>query len=339
VIYNTVRCKKWYKFVLLMLLPVVFLSCGTTAAVTVSEAAEVWYNLGNAYTELERHQDAVKAYSRARELEPELFSAGYNLARVYIHMKKYDESHKLLDELLANDSGNRLAAETKAWVYHLQDDNEAALALYEEILGYSSGSRNSLYNSAMILSEQEEYSAALERLLQLVEYYPDEKTVYFEIAFLEAELGNSENALGWLEKQLAAHPDDVDSYELSGDVLSGQRRYGEAVNEYRKALSALAGDDDVEKEGLDVDSLGRINFKAAEILLVHIEDEIAGLEALQAVKDSGWVGDDDFVRLLSYEEAAWIDKADEILDYNPESEETDEAEGDDNLQEDESGSE
>ncbi len=297
--------------------------CSTEAGITVTEAADVWYNLGNAYTELERHEDAVEAFARARELDPELFSAGYNLARVYIHLKKYKDSHELLDELLKNDSGNRIAAETKAWVYHLQDNDEDALALYDEILGFSSASRNSLYNSAMILTGQEEYSEALSRLLRLVDYFPDEKTVYFNIAFLEAELGNDANALEWLQKQLEVEPDDVRAWELSGDIYAGQSRYGESVTEYRKALSVLVVEEEGGKQAVKPDSttIGRLNFKTAEILLVHIEDETAGLDALQKVKKSGWIGEDEFKRLLSYEEKDWLEKAAEILDYNPENEE------------------
>lgn len=315
-ISRTIRGLLLLSFIILVLLS----GCASSAGVTVSEVAEVWYNLGNAYNELDRHQDAVEAYSRARELEPELFSAGYNLARVYIYLKKYDESLELLDELLKTDPANRTAAETKAWVYHLQGDNSTALDIYNEILSESPANRNSLYNSAMILKGRGENTLSLERLLDLVEYYPGEKTVYFDIAFIEAELNNHENALGWLQKQLVEVPDDLRAYELSGDIYASLSRFGEAVAEYREALSLneKTAEDDEGESIPDSDISGRLNFKIAEIFLVYIEDESEGIAALEEVEASGWGSDEDFKRLFSNEEVGWFTAATEILDYDPE---------------------
>jgi tetratricopeptide (TPR) repeat protein len=293
--------------------------CGTTSVVTALEAAEVWYNLGNAYNDLGKHDDAVNAFIRARELEPELFGAGYNLARIYIYLKKYDESSKLLDELLENDPGNRIVSETKAWVYHLQGDNEAALKQYNKILNDSPVNRNSLYNSAMILMEQDEFAEALTRLQKLIASFPDEKTVYFNLAYLEAELGNNENALEWLQKHLEISPDDFNALELSGDIYTGQSRFSGAVTDYRKALVILQAEDGGAESAAgagDPAAVGRINFKIAEILLVRIEDDEAGLAALQNVKDAEWSSADDFERLLSHEGAIWMESAVEILEDN-----------------------
>lgn len=292
-----------------------FTSCAT-GRVPAEEVAEVWYNLGNAYTELGRNSDAVNAYIIARRLNPDLLSAGFNLARVHILLKQYDESLRQLDILLDSDPKNRTVLETKAWVYHLLGDNDSALDLYNIILADFDGSRNSLYNSALILSEEQKPEDALKRFKKFVDLYPDEDSVIFEIAYIEASLENYEEALFWLDKRLTAVPDDAAALELSGDMYVKRKLYADAVTTYRH-LSSLSE--------LENETVGRVLFKTGEILLLYMEDVESGTAAIQASVDSGWQNKDDFERLLSHTEVEWFESVFEILTYEEEVVETEES--------------
>lgn len=312
--------------VLLLSLLVVY-SCRTAGTVPAEEAADAWYNLGNAYTELGRHDDAVKAFLKAQKLNPELMSAGFNLARVQILQKKYDDSINQLDNLLRVDPGNRLILETKAWAFHLKGDDAAALEIYNQVLDVFSDSRNSLYNSALILVELKKNERALKRFTRLVEVYEDEISSVFEIAKLNAVMGNSSEALLWLEKYLALYPDDYAALELAGDMYAAEKQFAEAVTEYRFIL-----DSDSDVDLMTPDLLGRVNLKAAEILLIFMEDLNGGLSALRESVDYGWKDQDVYDRLLSYENAGWFDDVRELLDLDEESPEADEsATGDESL--------
>ena len=102
---------------------------------------------------------------------------------------------------------------------------------------------------------------------------------------------------------------------------------------YRSALELLDEAEEEPKEDSkdgakktpDPDSEGRINFKVAEILLVYIEDESAGLDALKNTRETGWKSREDFDRLLGYEDSSWHDEAAGILEYasEPDEEEAD----------------
>ncbi len=289
---------------------IILAGCSTSAGITSEEAAEAYYNLGNAYTELGRNQDAVNAYTRARQLDSELLSAGFNLARVYIFLEKYEKSLEQLDELLVEDPSNRIILETRAWVYHLMGDDSTALAIYEEVLSDFETSRNSLYNSAVLLSENQDLEEALTRFKKLFEYYPDEEEAVFEIASLEAELGNYDSASLWLEKRLEMNPEDIEALELSGDVFTERRMYTEAVDDYRQLVQKAGSAED---ESFPEETLGRVYFKIAEILLKYMEDLDNGFEALQNSVGTGWKGQEYYDRLLENSGAEWYSDVLEII--------------------------
>ncbi len=303
-----------YLPVILILVILAFSGCQTTDRITVKEAAEAYFNLGNAYSELNRHQEAVLAYTRARQLDPELLSAGYNLARVFIMLEKYDESLKQLDELLKTDSENRILLETKAWIYHLQNNNTKALEIYNGILETFESSRNSLHNSALLLIEEDEKEEALRRFKKLYELYPDEDSAVLQIAVLEAGLENYEEASLWLEKRLDFDPDDLEALELAGDVFKERLMYADAVKAYRRITAMLSdGESASDKAPDNSNRLGRVYFKTAEILLKSMEDYEGGLTALKKSVDSGWKSREDFDRLLEETDASWYSRAFELL--------------------------
>jgi tetratricopeptide (TPR) repeat protein len=290
---------------------VFIVGCSTSGTVPSSEAADIWFNLGNAYTELGRQEDASRAYAQARRLNPELFSAGYNLARVNIFLEKYDDSLRILNELLEEDPENRIVLETIAWVYYLQGRDGDALDIYNQILKDSEVNRNALHNSAVILTSNENYHEALDRYKTLIEFYPEEKQAFFNIAFIESELGNYEEAALWLEKHLAESPGDTEAAELAGDIYTAQRRYAEAVESYRTVTAA---------EGLEEAAAGRVYFKIGEILLLYIEDIDGGMDSLRKSQDFKWENSEYAEGLLSGREEDWVTEAAEILNYSIENE-------------------
>ncbi len=285
------------------LLVAVTLSCGTVANVSVEETATAWYNLGNAYTELGRNEEAVEAFVRARELDPSLFSAGYNLARVYIYLENYDDSIDELQGLLEVDPENRIAKETLAWVYHLQGDDEKALDVYLELISQSQFSRNSLYNVAAIYDAQGEKEKAVQYYETLVDNFPQETTVYRNLAILSNEALDYDKALLWSAKYTESAEDEYQSWELNGDILKNLSRYDDALDSFLKA-EQLA-----EKNS----EKGRVIYKQARIYLTIIDDSEKGLELLKKAVENEWKDIDAAEDLLSDEELPWYEDAAEIL--------------------------
>ncbi len=112
----------------------IFFSCVSQNSTDQKEKADIYYNLGNAYSELKQYNKAVEAYANAWSLDSELTAAGYNLIRVYIYLKKYDEAEQLLKELLGRDERNLLLLETAGYLAHNRGDYDEALRYYSNIV-------------------------------------------------------------------------------------------------------------------------------------------------------------------------------------------------------------
>lgn len=65
------------------------------------ESARVWTNLGIAYDAAKRHEDAVRAYGKAIDLEPELWVPRYDLGNALVDLGRGDEAREAYGEAIA----------------------------------------------------------------------------------------------------------------------------------------------------------------------------------------------------------------------------------------------
>ncbi len=269
---------------LLFLLPVLMSGCVT--GVSNEETAVVYYNLGNAYLELEQWDKAVSAFLNAVSLDNTLFRANYNLARTYISSGNIQKGIEVLEALLPEDEENSVILETLAWAYHLSGENSRALSVYEKILFRTEVNQNALYNGGMILWSQEKIDEAYDYLTRLYRISPDDPELLFNLGLLEIETKKSDG----LEYFIACR--DLDPQRKDNLAALGEAFYND-----KSYVSAL----EVYDEYLDMDnSDGRILFEKAFILLTAIEDLEAGLTALSDAVSAGFEDTERFNALAGY---------------------------------------
>ena len=126
--------------------------------------AEEYYNIGNAFFELEDYDSAIANYRRALELDPKLTRADYNLAFAYLRLNRINDAIELLEELIASDRDNLLLQESVAYSYFLLGDGEEAIARYEAVLENSPLRVTALYNLALLENQENNYLRAGELL-------------------------------------------------------------------------------------------------------------------------------------------------------------------------------
>jgi tetratricopeptide (TPR) repeat protein len=239
------------------------------------EAAEVYYNLGNAYFELGRHSEAVTAYQHALELDTSLTRASYNLARVYLDTNKFEEAFDVLERLLEQDPENAVLLEALAWGRHLTGDDEEALRIYESILSRNDQNKNALYNGGIILWNNEQLEEAEEYLLRLYDITPGKEDLLLALGRLESELENHLLASEFLEAYTAKQGADVEAWLLLGDTYVKLELYDKSVTAFDKVL---------ENDANNADAL----YKKAKILLTAIEDIDQGMVVLEQAVTAGF---------------------------------------------------
>ncbi len=235
---------------------VLVLAVGALGCQTVVQRglAEEYYNIGNAFFELEDYDSAIANYRRALELDPKLTRADYNLAFAYLRLNRINDAIELLEELIASDRDNLLLQESVAYSYFLLGDGEEAIARYEAVLENSPLRVTALYNLALLENQEDNYLRAGE-LLETAHGVDgaDEEITYQLIQVLQehnaAERREDEAAAAAAEAEAAALEAEA-AAAAEAEGLEGEGEGAETAAGTETAEAEAAGET-VEAEGIE----------------------------------------------------------------------------------------
>lgn len=267
---------------------------GCETGVPPEDAAAIYYNLGNAYFELEKYGLAVTAYLNALALDDTLPQAGYNLARVYVESGDYAKGLAALSDLLEEDPGNSLVLSTIGWTHYLMADYERALETFESILERIPTDEHGLYNAAVLSWKLDRKESALEYFQRLYKETNEAETLY-RIASIYMDLERWEDAVGALTEYLSKKPEDANAYYDLGIAYTADRFYGKALEAFESGIK-IKKDDPL------------LYFEKAVILLLYIENVDEGLKALEASVTAGFEDTDRILALLAAEELLFAEE-------------------------------
>lgn len=243
------------------------------------EKANLYFNLGNAYSELERYEKAIEAYSAAYTIDSEFSAAGYNLARIYIHQKNYEQASLLISTLIEKEPRNTLLLETAGFLYHTKGELPKALSYYNRVLLADEVNSNALFNSYLIYKEQENFSLAMSMLQRYIEVNQSDTPSIKELASLYFSQDKKEEAINAYKLYLEKESSDKDNINLAKRELAklyiDTKYYGDA----KEILSSLTSENQS-----DADLL----FDQAWVLLIGLEEYTDGMELLKKSIEAGF---------------------------------------------------
>lgn len=250
------------------------------------DLAEEYFNLGNAFYELEDYERAAEYYEEALSLEPELAPASFNLARAYIESGDYDEAIRILEELRAEDPDNVLVLESLAYARSERGEFETAASLYEEVLAESAFRVSALYSAALVYDRLEQLDRAGELLERAWETAPDDLDVLFHYARVLHETGESEEAVAVLSDYVDAAPgEQVGRLVEAARIYAEERYFARAISVYDEVLAR----DETNAVAL---------YGKAVLQLTAVEDAVSGVENLTAALEAGFSDEERAQELL-----------------------------------------
>jgi tetratricopeptide (TPR) repeat protein len=277
-------------------------ACAST--VSRSDLATEYYNLGNAYYELERFSESARYLARAHDLDPTLVRASYNLARAYVELERYSEAIDLLEDLLLQDPENAMLIETQAYAYYRQGRVEEAAELYDAAIERSPTDVDLLQNRAEIARLQEDYARAAELLERVIVLAPEENAVLRTTAETFELAGQIDDAIRMMRSYVAAEPDDAAGARYLAELLAIEARYADALAVLERVL---------EDESIDERERASAGFAKAEILLTAAEEAELGLQALTEAVALGFGDREAAEALLSRDELLAREAVTEVL--------------------------
>ena len=210
-----------------------------------SGSGEAQFNLGLAYTRLDRPRDAVQAYRKATVISPKDDRAFLALAQTYVGLGDYDSASaafRSVSELTPQkaDVWTSLGiAESKRF----RPDRQVAINALETARKLDGGNAQSLTLLGKLYADAGQTEASAEAFGIAADHLearsaPEAAAVRYNHGVMLAKLGKTDEALTAYEKSLALKPDYFDPAFNAGTLLYKARRFPEAAAKFALATKS-----------------------------------------------------------------------------------------------------
>jgi tetratricopeptide (TPR) repeat protein len=167
-----------------------------------SNSAQNFNNLGMAYYEAEKYDEALEAYDRAKDLDPQNIISLVGLGKSLYQLGKVDESRIFLKEATQAPTNSAKDLGFKGDALGLLENDQSAIAIYEKAIKSD----------------------------------PNDSELWFKNGALLEKLGNNRKASEAYQKAISLKQDNIDAWNGYGTVLIRQQKFQEAKDTLEEAI-------------------------------------------------------------------------------------------------------
>ncbi len=192
-----------------------------------------------------RFVDATKLLESAAVIDPENDQVFWNMALVHMELRRYDRARDDLQKAIALNAKSggyqeklgTILIELKDWP-NAKQAFEKAIALEPELF-------KAYYKLAQVNEQLDDQQGALKNYTSAIEKGPRFLEAYSALGRLYADLGYMDNSVQVLQEALkVALPgteEEAQVHHLLGTVYQQQKKYADAVREFKAALDVVPG--------------------------------------------------------------------------------------------------
>jgi tetratricopeptide (TPR) repeat protein len=270
-----------FRVFILSLLTLTLVSC-VTSSVPEKTLADEYYNLGNAWFDLKKYDQAARAYQAALGWNPSLKIAIINLARTKAEQGEPAEALTLLAPLVTSDPENLIVLQYQAWLTAKHLGLAAAADRYLALSLRLPGDAATQLNAGLCLDAADRTNEAF--VVFSAWKALDGKTWVGLSAWARTleKLSAAGVADAWFEAADSLPEGDARRFApltARARALEADRLFGDAVQTWNTAL-ALPPASDQER--------GKALFQKGSLLLLEIEDYAMGSQSLIEAWKAGY---------------------------------------------------
>ena len=193
-------------------------------------------NIGIVYKAQKKIDQAVAAYQKLLELDPQYPEAWYNLGLVYLQTNQYREAE---NSLLAATQYNRKYSQ--AWfnlgvLYTKIDEDDKAIQAYRQALDIKPSYQKAQLNLAVRYAKNNQFDKAIELYKAVLDKDPNYASAWLNIGIAYVKLGRENEAEAALLKTLELEPDSVRARRFLAEVYIVKNEIAQAVSLLQEAL-------------------------------------------------------------------------------------------------------
>jgi tetratricopeptide (TPR) repeat protein len=203
------------------------------------------YNaIGRVYERTGPPEKAIKAYERAIDLDPQWVVPYHGLGIVYTaRLGDYEAALDAYQRAMAVDPENAFTLSWLGLTYARMGQIDRAVASLEETLRRQPDNDDALSSLAIVYLHQKRYDdviAACQRQIEI----EDDRSARLLLGYVYDHLGCHEEALAELERAVALDPEDYEVRGALAKVLRTVGRQGDAEAQYALAISLASRDNE-----------------------------------------------------------------------------------------------
>ena len=202
-------------------------------------------NEGVIAAQQKRYVDAVKLLESAGAIDGQNDQVFWNMAMVHMEMHKYDRARDDLQKAISVNPNVASYQEKLGTVLMEVGDWQAAKAPLEKTIQMEPGLFKAYYKLAQVDEQLDDQQSALKHYTQSIEKGPRFLEAYQSLGRLYADLGYLDQAAQVLNEALkvalAGTEEEAGAHHLLGTVYQQQKKYDEAVQQFRAALDVVPG--------------------------------------------------------------------------------------------------
>ena len=261
---------------------VAFTLAGCTSTPPGKALGDEYYNLGNAWFELKKYDQAARAYQSALTWNPDLKVAALNLARSKAELGDADGALDLLGTLGTSDQDNLVVAQYRAWITAKKKGPAAAADLYADLAVRLPGDASTRLNAGLCLRAAGRNSEAVTQLQAWKGLDGKAPAGLSALAECLDAVNDPGAADAWLDAASALPAGDAKRFPLlvsRAKALEKADLSGDAAQTWADALALPASASP---------GWGEAQFRRGALLLLKIEDYPNGSQSLLDAWKSGY---------------------------------------------------
>jgi tetratricopeptide (TPR) repeat protein len=202
-------------------------------------------NEGVVAAQQKRFEDAVKLLDSAANIDPQNEQAFWNMAIVHMEMRKYERARDDLQKMIAIDPDSASAHEKLGTILIELKDWTNAKAALSKAVQIEPALFKAYYKLAQVDEQLDDPQSALKNYTLSAEKGPRFLEAYAALGRLYADLNYLDQSVQVLTEAtkvaLAGTEEEAQVHHLLGTVYQQQKKYDDAVREFRAALEVVPG--------------------------------------------------------------------------------------------------
>jgi tetratricopeptide (TPR) repeat protein len=195
-----------------------------------------YYNTGIVYADLKQNDSAIEYYQKAIEIDPYYTDALNNLGLVYNNMGDKTKAIEFYTKAIEIDPNYKLANYNLGIIYGNIGDVDKAIDYYKKAIEIDPYYTDSYNNLGLIYNDIGDKSKAIEYYQKALETDPNYQLAYYNLGVIYSDLGEIDKAIINYNSSVEIDPNYTDAYNNLGLIYYNQGDYSNAIEYFNTTL-------------------------------------------------------------------------------------------------------